>query len=165
MIKNKTPTADLIGDATQAVSTSAATSANKSGFFANNNTVSGELTNGAAGTNELSQGVTTPSNSLVVVAASALYNSESTGSYHVRVLDGSTTLKTTSVSITNGTTRTISVLFVGVPLSGARTYNVQCWDTAPGGGLLCWVTLDISHVQLTDTHAGVGKKLNQIIKG
>lgn len=158
---NKKPKAVLTGSATMAESTTASNTDINAGFTFDSR---GELSIFSPGTNKLSQTITTPSNSLVVVAASAVIDSQSTGNYLIRVLDGTTILKTTTVNIIDGTARTISVLFVGVPLSGSRTYNVQSWTTSAGGGLLGFITIDISHVQLTDTHAASSKNKN-IISG
>lgn len=165
IILNRTPTAELIGDATMAESTTGSTDSDKAGTSVPSGKASGEPMNAAAGTNEASVVVTTPANSLVVVTASMSSINDSTpaDTHNIRVLDGSTTLKSASVLVGNNTDRLLSVLFVGIPLSGSRTYNVQTWS--PGGGILLMVTINVTHIQLTDTHAGVGKKVNNIIKG
>ena len=162
-------TAKLTGTATQAESTTGNANVNKSGFSVSVNQVQGKLWPIVAGTNEASVVVTTPTDSLVVVAASAVgwLNVSGSGTMFVRVLDGTsaTILKTASLAVGGGTDAMLDVLFVGTPISGSRTYNVQCWNT--NGDVLMYVTLSVSHVQLDDTHAGAidtvaiaGKQIN-----
>ncbi len=156
--------AGLTGDATLAESTTAANNVIKLGFTT---TINGELA-GTAPNTKLSQAVTTPADSLVVVAACAYYMNDggNTQTINIRVLDGAVILKSASRTIPANGENILSVLFVGIPLTGSRTYNVQAWIT-PSSRLLAAVRIDISHVKLTDTHAGfiqtvavAGKQIN-----
>lgn len=165
MIKNKTPAATLSGTITQAEDTTGS----DRDKFAGNNILAGRARGknwpSSSGGNQSSVTVTTPANSLVVVSGYGYgwLPGSGSGTMNVRVLDGSTTLKTSTLATGNSTDVCLDVLFVGVPNSGSRTYNLQCWNTL--GDSLMGTGIRVSHVQFTDTHDGVGKLLNSIIMG
>jgi len=149
-----THVADLTGDATQAESTNNSNNINKSGTAVDFNDAQGEFLPAVAGTNAISVTITTPADSLVVIAASAssVNLNAPAKTLHVRILDGTTTLKSDSISVSSSSDGILTVLFIGVPLTGSRTYNVQVW-TVTTSQLLLAVALNVSHVRLTDTHA------------
>jgi len=158
---NKKPKLD--GSATQVENTTGGTNINKTDFpLTQINRVNGKTWSFVSGINETSLGITTPPNSVVVVSASASgwLRGTGNGTVFIRVLDGATILKTSSFAVSNTNDVLIDVLFIGVPLTGSRTYNMQCWNTN-GDGLM-YVTLRVSHVQLTDTHT---TKNTNIISG
>lgn len=161
-ILNKTPLANLTGDITQAASTNNDITTKRTGTtFAV--TAACKLLPTSSGTNETSVGVTTPVDSLVCIGYSAEFGVGGTGTFNIRILDGTTILQTESKSATANSYKLVQGLFVGIPLSGSRTYNIQCWG--PSSNCLLEVAIYVNHVQYTDTHVAEGKKLNEVIKG
>lgn len=152
LLGSDTHAADLTGSATQAQNTTNEVVSAKSGFTVVNDTV-GEAMNTSSGGVEASVVVTTPSDSLVVIVANmfSVNDSAGTDTHNIRILDGTTELASTSIGVGSNSSRLIPLLFVGVPLTGSRTYNVEAWS--PGGGILVSVSINVTHVQLTDTHA------------
>jgi len=161
---NKKPKATLTGSAIQSESIIGNANVIKLGFGVPLNRVFGKVWPTVPGTNEASVVVTTPSNSLVIIAGAGVgwLKNTGNGTLSVRVLDGTTILKTANLAVGDDVDAMLDVLFVGVPNSGTRTYHVQCWNT--NGDALMYVTLSVSHVQLTDTHAASSKNIN-IING
>lgn len=161
-ILNRTPSANLTGTISQAEDTTGNVTTKRTGTtFGATATVKAIAT--SSGTNETSVVVTTPADSLVVIAYSCEFAVGSTGTFNMRILDGSTTLQTKSAAHTATKYQLFNGLFVGIPNSGSRTYNIQCWG--PSGSGLLEVSIFVSHVQFTDTHDAVGKPVNQVIKG
>jgi hypothetical protein len=147
-----THSAGLSGTATQAENTSDSVFTNKAGFTSSNAT--GKLIASTAGTNEASVTVTTPSNSSVIITATCYYDNDggTSETLNLRILDGTTTLESTSGSIGANTASGLTLVHVDTsPETGSRTYNAQAWAN---GGILFFVSLTVTHVQLTDTHAG-----------
>ena len=147
--------AGLSGTISQAENTTGEDADKFGGFAIFAGRANGKIWPSGPGTNQSSVTVTTPADSLVVVAGfgAGWLPGSGSGTMSVRVLDGSTTLKTATLSTGNTNDAELSVLFVGVPLSGSRTYNVQCWNTS--GDALMHTSIRVSHVQFTDTHAGI----------
>ncbi len=119
----------------------------------------GNMQNFEEGINDTSVTVTTPTGDdvLVVVAGAAAMATAITGgggTWFVRLLDGTTILKTQAFSpvLTNERSYCMNALFVGVPLAGSRTYNLQTYKN-DSDGVLYGVALRVSHVKLTDTQA------------
>ena len=115
-------------------------------------------------TSTLAQGTATrPADSLVVIAYSCVFGVGSTGSFNMRILDGTTNLQTRTESFTATQYQLFEGLFVGTPTLGSRTYNIQCWG--PSGNGLLEVSIRVSHVQVTNTQVANARKLNDVIKG
>lgn len=147
--RNKKP--KLFGSATQAENTTG----KNSDFFSGTSAVGVGKLGIQSPTTQVSTTVTTPSNSLVVVAGSCAISNAGTGPSHtvnIRILDGSTILKDGTITIGPTVDHLISILFIGIPLTGSRTYNVQVWTTTTANLVIERANIDVSHVQLTDTH-------------
>ncbi len=160
-ILNKTPLANLTGSAVLSQANANGQDSSKSGI---SGTGFSQASATSAGTNEASTTVTTPADSAVIVCGSATLSSTASTTLNIRLLDGSTTLVSTSVAVPANAVRILSLMHVDLtPEAGSRTYNIQVWATTARN--LHGASIRVTHIQLTDTHLAVAKKLNEVIKG
>jgi len=144
-------TAKLTGDITQAKSTSNNTTVKRTGTTFGVTAVVKVLAT-SAGTNEASVSITTPTDSLVVIAYSCELGVGGSGTFNMRILDGTDELQIKSESFTQTKYQLMQDLFVGTPKSGPRIYNIQVFGPSSNG--LLEVSIFVSHVQFDDTHGG-----------